>query len=192
VKISTGKTKAMAMEGRQIRRVKIIINGKLIEQVNSFKYLGCNVKTHKINMDLEDNTEKHNKINGIIKRHFGKNMRPQIQVRMYNVLSKPAILYGNETWILRSQDCRRIGTSQMRFLRAIAGVTLRDRIRNEDVRKRLQTGNVVEDIKQYQRKWLEHVERMSPEHLPWQAHFYSPTGRHDLGRPRTRWKQQFQ
>jgi hypothetical protein len=34
VKISTGKTKAMTMKGRQIQRVKIIINGKLIEQVN--------------------------------------------------------------------------------------------------------------------------------------------------------------
>jgi hypothetical protein len=67
------------------------------------------------------------------------------------------MMYGSETWILRSQDCRRIETSQMRFLRAVAGITLRDRIRSEDVRKRLQMGNVVEDIKQYQRKWLEHV-----------------------------------
>jgi hypothetical protein len=37
VKISTDKMKAIAMEGRQIRRVKTVINGKLIEQVNSFK-----------------------------------------------------------------------------------------------------------------------------------------------------------
>jgi hypothetical protein len=33
----------------------------------------------------------------------------------------------------------------MRFLKAVAGVTLRDRISSEDVRKRLQTENVVED-----------------------------------------------
>jgi hypothetical protein len=58
VKISTDKMKAMAMEGRQIRRVKIIINGKLIEQTNSFNYLGCNIATHKMNIDLEDNIEK--------------------------------------------------------------------------------------------------------------------------------------
>jgi hypothetical protein len=49
---------------------------------------------------------------------------------------------------------------------------------------------VVEDIKQYQRKWLEHVERMSSERLPWQAYFYT-TARCDLGQPRTRFKQQF-
>jgi hypothetical protein len=159
VKILTDKTKAMAMEGRQIERVKIIINGKLTEQVNSFKYLGCNIATQKMNMDLDDNIEKYNMINGLIRRHFGKKMRPEIQVRMHNELSKPAMMYGGETWILRLQDCRRIETSQMRFLRAVAGVTLRDRIRSEDVRKGLQMGNVVEDIKQYQRKWLEHVER---------------------------------
>jgi hypothetical protein len=76
-------------------------------------------------------------------------------------------MYGSETWILRSQDSRRIETSQMRFLRAAAGVTLRDGIRSEDVRKRLQMENVVEYIKQYQRKWLEHVERVSPERLSW-------------------------
>jgi hypothetical protein len=110
-----------------------------MEQVNSFKYLGCNIATHKMNMDLEDDIEKY-EINGIIRRHFGENMRPEIQVRMHNVLSKPAMMYGSETWILRPQDCRRIETSHMRFLRAVAGVTLRDRIRSEDVKKILQTG----------------------------------------------------
>jgi hypothetical protein len=53
--------------------------------------MGCNVATLKMNMDLEGNIEKCNKINGIIRRHSGKNMRPEIQVRMHNVLSKPAI-----------------------------------------------------------------------------------------------------
>jgi hypothetical protein len=113
VKIPTDKMKSMAMEGRQIRRVKIIINCKLIEQVNSFKYLGCNIATHKMNMDLEDKIEKYNKMNGNVTRHFGKNMRPEMQVRTHNVLSKPAMMYECQTWILRSQDCSRIETSQI-------------------------------------------------------------------------------
>jgi hypothetical protein len=67
-----------------------------------------------MNMDLQDNNEKYKKINGIIRRHFGKNMRPEMQLRMRNVLSKPTMMRGSETWILRSQDCsRRIETSQM-------------------------------------------------------------------------------
>jgi hypothetical protein len=70
---------------------------------------------------------------------FKKKLGPEIQVRMHNMLSKSAMMYGSETWILRSQGGRRIETSQMRFLREVAGVTLRDRIRSEDVRKILQT-----------------------------------------------------
>jgi hypothetical protein len=52
-------------------------------------------------------------------------------------------------------------------------------------------GNVVEDIKQYQRKWLEHVEHMSPERVPWQAYLYTQSGRRELERPRTRWSNNF-
>jgi hypothetical protein len=47
-------------------------------------------------MDLKRNIQKH-KLNGVIKRHFGKNIGPQTQLSMYNVLYKPAIMYGTET-----------------------------------------------------------------------------------------------
>jgi hypothetical protein len=50
VTILTDETKLMTMEGRQLRTVKIVINGNLIEQVSLFKYLGCNIATHKMNM----------------------------------------------------------------------------------------------------------------------------------------------
>ena len=38
--ISSAKTKSMAMWGNRIQRVKIVINGNIIEQVTDFKYLG--------------------------------------------------------------------------------------------------------------------------------------------------------
>ena len=38
--ISSSKTKAMAMCGNYIQRVKIVINDNVIEQVTDFKYLG--------------------------------------------------------------------------------------------------------------------------------------------------------
>jgi len=50
---STDKTKAMTVKGSHIRRVKVSINGKIIEQVNSYKCLGCDIATYKMNMDLE-------------------------------------------------------------------------------------------------------------------------------------------
>jgi outer membrane protein assembly factor BamE (lipoprotein component of BamABCDE complex) len=48
-------------------RVKIAIDDKIIEQVTNFIYLG-NGK------DINTKLQKYNKLNGVIKRHFGKQM----------------------------------------------------------------------------------------------------------------------
>jgi hypothetical protein len=79
----------------------------------------------------------------------------------------------------------------MTFMRALCGVTRRDRLRNIDLRTQLGEINIVEETEQYQKKWKECVLRMSPSRYPWQALFYRPTGRRDLGRPRMRWSDQF-
>lgn len=49
----------------------------------------------------------------------------------------------------------------------------------------------MEQIKEYQRNRHSHVEQMLPEYLPWQAYFYHPTGRQDIGCPRIRLAQHF-
>jgi len=68
--ISSTKTKSMAMWENHIQRVKIVINHNIIEQVTDFKYLGYRISDYKI--DLEDKFKSYNKINGVIRRHFGK------------------------------------------------------------------------------------------------------------------------
>jgi len=59
--ISSTKTKSMAVCGNNIQRVKIVIDGKIIEQVTEFKYLGYCISEYK--MDLEDKLQTYNKIN---------------------------------------------------------------------------------------------------------------------------------
>jgi hypothetical protein len=75
MRISTNNTKAMVMEGKYMRRAKIVIDGIVTEQTSSFKHLGCNISIYKMNMDLEDNAQKFNKLNGCIKRYLRKDMR---------------------------------------------------------------------------------------------------------------------
>ena len=43
---------------------------------------------------------------------------------------------------------------------------------------------------QYQKKWLQHVQRMDTNRLPKQALRYKPKGRRNIGRPRKRWRDQ--
>ena len=57
-------------------------------------------------------------------------------------------------------------------------------------KKKTGAQNIVKEIKQYQEKWLQHVQRMDTHRLPKQALQYKPKGRRNIGRPRKRWRDQ--
>jgi predicted GTPase len=65
---------------------------------------------------------------------------------------------------------------------------MKKRINVLDKKKRAQ--NTVKEIKQYQKKWLQHVQRMDTNRLLKQALQYKPKGRRNIGRPRKRWRDQ--
>ena len=50
--------------------------------------------------------------------------------------------------------------------------------------------NIVKEIKQYQKKWLQHVQRMDTNRIPKQALRYRPKGRRNIGRPKKRRRDQ--
>ena len=57
---------------------KILINDNIIEQVTDFKYLVYRISEHA--SDLEDKLQTHNKINGAIRIHFGKQMNKETKL----------------------------------------------------------------------------------------------------------------
>jgi hypothetical protein len=77
----------------------------------------------------------------------------------------------------------------MSFQRPLIGISQEDIIRSTDVKTQLETGRMVEEIRQYQRKRRNHIERMPPERGRHILSFYWKTG--DIGRPRKRWALQF-
>jgi len=61
-----------------IQRVIIVVNDNIIEQVTDFKYLGYRISEYK--SYLEDKLQTYNKINGDIRRHFGKQMNKETKL----------------------------------------------------------------------------------------------------------------
>ena len=92
--ISSTKTKSMAMWGNHIQRVKIVIDDNIIEQVTDFKYLGYRIS--EFECDLEDKLQTYNKINGVIRRHFGKQMNKETMLIIHNITAKAALKFGSE------------------------------------------------------------------------------------------------
>jgi hypothetical protein len=79
----------------------------------------------------------------------------------------------------------------MKFLRHLLGITKLDKEKNQCIRKKTVTQNIVKEIKQYQEKWLQHTQRMDTNKIPKQALQYKPKGRKNIGRPRKRWRDLF-
>ena len=60
--------------------------------------------------------------------------------------------------------------------------------KNQSIREKTGAQNTVNEIKQYQKKWLQIVQRMDTNRLPKQALQYKSKGRRNIGRPRKRWR----
>jgi len=75
-------------------------------------------------------------------------------------------------------------------LRHLLGITKLDKEKNQYIREKMGAQNIVKEIKQYQKKWLQHVQRMDRNRIPKQALQYRPKGRRNIGRPKKRWGDQ--
>jgi hypothetical protein len=76
--------------------------------------------------------------------------------------------------------------------RKILRIFIKDRIRNEDVRKQLGTKDDVQTAAQLKWKWGGHVSRLHECRWAYAATMWDPrSGKRNVGRPRTRWSALF-
>ena len=109
-----------------------MINDNVIEQVTDFKYLGYCISEYK--SDLEGKMQTYNKINGAIRRHFGKQMNKETKLRFHNITVKAALKFGIEAWVLKKREEQRLEAAQMKFLRHLLGITKLDTEKNQCIR----------------------------------------------------------
>ena len=57
---------------------------------------------------------------------------------LYEAVIVPTALYGAEAWGMRSAKSRKVNVLQMKCLGSLVGVSLMDRVRNEEVRRELE------------------------------------------------------
>ena len=79
-----------------------MINNNIIEQVTDFKHLGYHISEY--GSDLEDKLQTYNKINGAIRRHFGKQMNKETKLRIHSITAKAALELGSEAWVLKKRE----------------------------------------------------------------------------------------
>jgi hypothetical protein len=128
MKISPSKTKAMGFCGKNIKRAKLEIEGKIIEKVPNFNYVGYLVLND--DNDISIKLQIYNKMNGITKGHFGKHKTTETKLRIYNIAFEAALCYGNENWTMDKRNAQKLEAAEVRFMRQLLALMRFDCQRN--------------------------------------------------------------
>ena len=93
-------------------------------------------------------------------------MNKETKLRIHNITAKATLKFGCEAWVLKKREEQRLEATQMGFLRHLLGITKLDKEENQCIRQKTGAQNIVKEIKQYQEKWLQHIQRMDTNRLP--------------------------
>lgn len=96
--------------------------------------------------------------------------------------------YGAETWPFTAGLVHKFAVAQRAMERAMLGVSLADKIRNEIIRQRTKVADITQRISSLKWQWAGHVcrrmdGRWAKKTLEWRPR----SGRRSVGRPMTRW-----
>ena len=132
----------------------MILDGNDVERAENFVFLGSQLSSTsgdvKRRVSLEATAFENLRLSVLNKRYISI----KLKIKLYKAPILPIAIYAAETLTLRNEDTRRLLTFEMRCLRAILGVSRRDRIRNECVRHKLKNGP---NYSRSQRKTIEIV-----------------------------------
>jgi len=109
-----------------------------------------------------------------------------VVLSIYRSIYVPTLTYGHKLWVVTERMRSPIQAAKMCFLRRVAGLSLRDRVRSSNIRTELRIEPLLLRVERSQLRW--HLIRMLPGRLPLEFFWARPTGRRPRSRPRTRWR----
>ena len=195
--INVDKTKIMRMS-RSDEPVPQTIQcaGMELETVNSFKYLGAQVNSvNEVKSEILDRIASGARCRyGLSSIMNSSLISRKTKIRAYEVIVRPVVTYGSETWRLTKELERRLMVFENSMLRSICGPVYdaeEDRWRrrhNADLRDMTGVIPITHVIAAQRLRWAGHVARSDQDSLLYWALNERPEGRRPVGRPRMRWE----
>ena len=159
----------------------LLMEGEELEQVDKFTYLGsCISENGSIAEEIYARIARAQAASSNL-RHLwcSRNISLTTKGRVYNATVRPTLLYGCETWALRSEDVHRLLVFDHRCLRSIGHFSWKQRLSNKDVRHRIfgvqkQSRRLNQIVLGTRMRWLGHVLRMENSRLPRKFLLFEP------------------
>lgn len=189
LKINTHKTEVISI-ARKPEDTDITLDGNEIQGKRNIKYLGARID-EKGDIEIEISSRISNTMRvywALYQVCFNKKeLTKRTKVKIYETILAPILMYGCESWVLSERMKSRIQACEMKILRKIEGVTRRDKLRNENIRQKLNMKGILEKIETQQLRWFGHLVRKKEDDLVkmiWEVKFDGKTVK---GRPRKTW-----
>ena len=183
-----GKTKYMANYETQ---ETISIENHQIEKVDKYKYLGQTVT-----MDNNNEEEILTRIKAGWRSYAmhkdiltDKSIPMSLRRKIYDQCVLTTIVYGAETWITTRELEQKLMTTQRAMERRMLHLSLRDRVRSTDIRKKTKVQDILKKIKSVKWKWAGHLTRVKDNRWTKRLTEWQPrTGKRRRGRQKKRWR----
>ena len=193
MRVSRPKTQFMDFnfeQSQQGNRDPVKILGEELERVTHLKYLGTRMEEEggmetEITKRVGAGWRNWKKYSGVL---CDRRMPVKLKGKVYKTVIRPAMLYGAETWATTKRQEKRIEVTEMRMLRWMCGVTRKDKIRNEHIRRTTRVAQASTKITERRLNWYGHVMRRDGEHILRKVLRADIPGKRKRGRPKTRWK----
>ena len=166
------------------------IEGELIEEVSEYVYLGQTVSA-KEGQEREIKVRR-NKAWGkfwSLQKVFRGGLSNKGKLKILESCVMPVLTYGAETWATTKKHVNDIQKTQREMVRIILGVKRKERVSNEELRRRANVIDIGFSIKIKKFKYAGHVVRGKVQRWARKAMEWIPyNGRRGRGRPRVRWE----
>lgn len=168
------------------------IDGYNPEVVENYTYLGSTI-SNSLSVDTD--------VNGRIVKASAAMARPNQRVwnnhnltektklRVYQACLLSTLLYSSEAWTTYASHERKLNSFHLRCLRRILRIQWQDKVPNTEVLERTGMNSMFSILSERRLRWLGHVRRMNPGHIPKDLLYGElAEGARLIGRPRLRYK----
>ena len=108
---------------------------------------------------------------------------------MYSACVRTSMTYGSETWATRADHELKLERAEMRMVRWLMRVSLKDRIPSEELRRRIGIESITDVIRRGRLRWYGHMQRKDDSEWVKKITQLEVPGRRPAGRPSKSWQE---
>ena len=168
------------------------LNGEELNNVDHIKYLVSVIdKDGTVDRDLDlrmrDAWSSSRNLTGVL---YDRKIPLRLKAKAYEAIIRPALTCGSECWALKVTKKRKIAITETEMLRGILGVSTRDHVRNEEIRRILHVSPIDEVMRCGRLRWFGHVQRREANNVTRRVMNLAISGARRRGRSQKTWHQQ--